>query len=411
MPAAAQSWRGPFLRYLAGRGLSLAGSTLATIVLAFAVLDAGGDAFAVGLVLTTSVLTQALGLPVAGVLADRAPRRRVVVAANVALAVAQTTMGLLLVIAPDRVPMVAFVAAAAVSGAAAAATKPALQGIVVELVPPESRQSANAWHRLVVNVARVGVPGLGGVLAAAVGFGPVLIGAGAAFVASAVVLATLPLGVVRAAPATWWADAREGGAAVAGRTWMWTYLLSGAVGVPLWLAGYQLLGPVIAAQRPAGLQFWGWAVSAFVVGMLAGSLVALRWRPRRPMLATVAVLLAWPLPLAVLALDVHLAWVLVPMAISGLALDLSIVFFETARQQHVPERLIGRVTSIGQLSELALVPVGYLLGGSVADRIGPAPVLWGCVAGLVGCTAALFAVRDIRTLTWRLEPEGHKVGR
>ncbi|TDD68477.1 hypothetical protein E1262_15760 [Jiangella aurantiaca] len=124
-----------------------------------------------------------------------------------------------------------------------------------------------------------------------------------------------------------------------------------------------------------------------------------------------SVLLAWPLPLAVLALDVHLAWVLVPMAVSGLALDLSIVFYETARQQHVPEHLIGRVSSIGLLGELVLVPVGYLLGGSMADRLGSAPVLRGCVAGLVGCTAALFAVRDIRTLTWRSEPEGHKAER
>ncbi|RIQ16108.1 hypothetical protein [Jiangella rhizosphaerae] len=127
-------------------------------------------------------------------------------------------------------------------------------------------------------------------------------------------------------------------------SWRGPFLLSGAVGVPLCLAGYQLLGPVIAAGRPAGLQYWGWAVSAFVLGMLAGSLVALRWRPRRPMLATVSVLLAWPLPLAVLALDVHLASVLLPMAVSGLALD-------------------------------------------------------------------LFAVRDIRTLTWHPEPEGHKVER
>lgn len=397
------SWRGPFLRYLTGRGLSLAGSTLTTVVLAFAVLDAGGDAFAVGLVLATSVVAQTLGLPVAGVLADRAPRKTVVVAANAALAVAQTTMGLLLVVAPGRVPVGAFVAAAAVSGAAAAATKPALQGIVVELVPPEARQPANAWQRLVVNVARVAVPGLGGVLAAAVGVGPVLIAAGA------VVLATLPLGIMRAARTTWWADAREGWAAVVRRTWMWTFLLSGTLGVPLWLAGYQLLGPVIAAGRPAGLQYWGWAVSAFVLGMLAGSLVALRWRPRRLMLATVGVLLAWPLPLAVLALDVHLAWVLVPMAVSGLALDLSIVFYETARQLDVPEHLIGRVSSIGLVGELVLVPVGYLLGGSVADRLGPAPVLWGCVVGLVGCTAVLFAVRDIRTLTWPQEPGGHKV--
>ena len=75
LPAASASWRGPFVRYLAGRGLSPAGSALVAVVLAFAVLDAGGDAFAVGLVLATSVVVQSLALPAAGVLADRAPRR------------------------------------------------------------------------------------------------------------------------------------------------------------------------------------------------------------------------------------------------------------------------------------------------------------------------------------------------
>lgn len=411
MPAASASWRGPFLRYLAGRGLSLAGSALVAVVLAFAVLDAGGDAYAVGLVLATSVAVQSLALPAAGVLADRAPRRTVVVAANVVLAATQAAVGLLLLTVPDSVPVGAFVAAAGVSGAASAATKPALQGIVVELVPPDTRQTANAWQRLVVNVARVAVPGLGAALAAAAGFGPVLVGAGVVFAASAVVLATLPVGVVRATRVSWWLDVREGWSAVTSRTWLWTYMVSGTLGVPLWLAGYQLLGPVVAAGRPAGLQYWGWAVSAFVIGMIAGSLVALRWRPRRPMIATAAVLLLWPLPLAVLALDVHLAWVLLPMAVSGLALDLSIVFYETARQQHVPAHLIGRVSSIGLLGELVLVPLGYLLGGWVAGRIGAEPVLWGCVAGLTACTAALFAVRDIRTLTWRSGPQEHKVER
>lgn len=99
------------------------------------------------------------------------------------------------------------------------------------------------------------------------------------------------------------------------------------------------------------------------------------------------------------------------MVVSGLALDPSVVFHETARQQHVPEQLIGRVSSIGLLGELALVPLGYLLGGAVAQRIGAEPVLWGCFAGIVACTVVLFAVRDIRTLVWHSGPEPPKVER
>lgn len=49
------------------------------------------------------------------------------------------------------------------------------------------------------------------------------------------------------------------------------------------------------------------------------------------------------------------------------------------------------------------MPLTYLL-----DAV---PVLWFCVAGIVACTVALFAVRDIRTLAWRSGPAERKVER
>ncbi|WP_353961728.1 MFS transporter [Streptomyces sp. NBC_01619] len=119
------SWRAPFARYVIGRGVSTAGTGLVNVVLAFAVLRTGGDGFSVGLVLACSVLTQTLLIPVGGVIADRVDRRTVVVLGNAVLAAAHGTMGLLLLLAPDRVTVWTFVAAAATTGAAAAAVQPA----------------------------------------------------------------------------------------------------------------------------------------------------------------------------------------------------------------------------------------------------------------------------------------------
>ncbi|MFD4718611.1 hypothetical protein ACFWOY_20450 [Streptomyces sp. NPDC058423] len=64
--------------------------------------------------------------------------------------------------------------------------------------------------------------------------------------------------------------------------------------------------------------------------MVLGSLVALRRRPRRVMLACVLVQLVWPLPLAVLAAHPGLPWLLAAMLASGASLELAVVFYETA---------------------------------------------------------------------------------
>ncbi|MFD9969635.1 MFS transporter [Streptomyces sp. NPDC059011] len=408
MPPSTASWRPAFVRYVVGRGVSTAGTALVNVVLAFAVLAAGGDGFSVGLVLACSLLTQTLLIPVGGVVADRVDRRTVVVLGNAALAAAHGTVGVLLLLAPERVAVWMYAAAAATTGAAGAAVQPAFQGLIVQLVPPPALQRANAGLRLVLNLARIAVPGLGAVLGAAFGQGQVLLVAAMAFGACCAGLARLRVVTPPRAVGAVLTGAREGWAAFRSRPWMWGYALAGAVAVPLWLAGYQLLGPLVLARRADGQAHWGWAVSAFSGGMVLGSLIALRWRPRRVMLACVLVQIVWPLPLAVLAAHPELPWLLASMLVSGVSLELAVVFYETARQQQVPEGLIGRVTSLSMFGETALVPLAYVLAGTVADRIGTTPVMWICCAGILAVTVALLPVRDVRRLC-RLPDAGRGV--
>lgn len=395
------AWRGPYVRYVAGRGVSTAGTSLVNVVMAFAVLQVGGDGFAAGLVLACSVLTQTVLLPVGGVLADRVSRSFLAVAGNLVLAAVQAVMGTLLITAPGRTAVWMFAVASAVTGAATAAVQPAFQGLIVQLVPATALQRANAWLRLVLNLARIAAPGLGSVLGAAFGFGRVLLVAGAAFAACALVLLGLRVrpptraGMSGAARG----GGREGWQAFRSRPWMWGYALSCTLTVPLWLAGYQLLGPLILSGRPGGAAQWGWAVSAFSAGLVLGSVVALRWRPRRLMLACVLVQTVWPLPLAVIAAGPRPPLLLGSMLISGIGLELAVVLFETAKQQHVPERLIGRVTSLIMIGENALVPLGYLLAGGVADRLGALRVMWICCLGILACNIVVLLIPSLRRLS------------
>lgn len=401
-------WRGSYTRYVAGRGVSTAGTNLVNVVMAFAVLQVGGNGLSAGLVLGCSVATQSLLLPLGGVLADRIPRKTLAVAGNLVLAGAQATLGTLLMTQPGQTSVWMFVAASAVTGAATAMVQPAFQGLIVELVPAPALQKANASLRLVLNLARIAVPGFGSLLGAAFGFGQVLIAGALAFASCSLILLGLRLQMPDRRSSTVVHDWSEGWQAFKSRPWMWGYALAGTLAVPLWLAGYQLLGPLILSEESGGAAHWGWAVSAFSAGMVSGSLVALRWRPQRLMLACVAVQLIWPLPLAVLAAAPQLPWLVASMLISGMSLELAVVFFETAKQQQVPEHLIGRVTSLTMIGESALVPLGYLLAGTIADWMGAANVMWICALGILVTNVLLLFIPSVRTLPALPTPAGSR---
>ncbi|MFF2305901.1 MFS transporter [Streptomyces sp. NPDC058128] len=393
-----RTWRMPYIRYVAARGVSTAGTNLVNVVMAFAVLQVGGSGLAAGMVLGCSVAAQTLLLPYGGVLADRLSRRTLAISANLVLACVQTILGVVLTTGPERVSLWMFAVTATTTGAATALAQPAFQGLIVELVPAQALQKANASLRLVLNLARIAVPGLGSLLGATFGFGQVLIAGGLSFAACSLILTGLhpqPPTHARTGTRHRW---REGWHAFASRPWMWSYALAGTLAVPLWLAGYQLLGPLILSATPQGAGHWGWAVSAFSAGMVLGSLIALRWHPRRLMLACVTVQLIWPLPLAVLATEPQLPLLLPSMLLSGISLELAVVFFETAKQQQVPGHLIGRVTSLTMLGENALVPLGYILAGAVADRAGASTVMWTCALGILLSNAALLLLPGIRRL-------------
>ncbi|MFG3284421.1 MFS transporter [Streptomyces sp. NPDC048111] len=394
----ARTWQGPYVRYVAGRGVSTAGSNLVNVVTAFAVLTAGGSGFAAGLVLGCSVASQTLLLPLSGVLADRLNRRKLAVTGNLALAAVQAVLGTLLIARPDRTPLGVFALAAALTGAATAVVQPAFQGLIVELVPAVLLQKANASLRLVLNLARIAVPGIGSLCGAAFGYGHVLLAGALAFASCSLIMLRLPVRPLPRPASTVAHGWREGWDAFRARTWMWGYALAGALTIPLWLAGYQLLGPLILSRQTGGAALWAWAVCAFSCGMVAGSAVALRWSPGRPMLACVTIQLVWPLPLAVLATTPRLPVLLASIVLSGTSLELAVVFFETARQQHVPEHLIGRVTALAQIGESALIPFGYVLAGTVADGAGAARVMGLCALGILLTTLSLLCSSSVRTL-------------
>ncbi|MET8944873.1 MFS transporter [Streptomyces sp. NPDC004542] len=404
----------PFRVLLLARLISASGSAMAPVALAFAVLgfDAGPTALAI--VLAGNTLPQLVLLLVGGVIADRVSRRGLIVAGNLAAALSQA--GVAVLVAADAATTTRVALLAAVTGGANALMSPALNSLLPQVVNAGQLQEANVLLRLPTNFIKILAPAVGGGIVALAGSPWVLGWDAASFGVAALLCARLAVpGRAGTGPRTSVLhDFRGGWREFAQRPWLWSYTLSGTVVVALWLGGYQLLGPVVLDSNGLNAAAWGTVQGGFSAGLVLGGLIALRWKPDRLMVACVATGLPLALPLFVLAGKPHLPVLAASAVLAGIGLDLSIVCWTTALQQQLADEVLGRVTSFSSVGELMAVPLGYLVVGLAATSVGAAPVLLGSAVLVVVSSVVLFAVPDlwrIRRLPVQPAPETTPAGR
>ena len=142
LPHSLEVLRGREFRLLfAAQAVSGLGNQMAVIALAFAVLEVGGSASAVGLVLGAGALALVASLLAGGVVADRTSRRAVMLGADLVRVASQGTTAALLILGSPAPWLLAALAAA--SGAAAGFFMPAATGLLPEVVPDDQLQPAN----------------------------------------------------------------------------------------------------------------------------------------------------------------------------------------------------------------------------------------------------------------------------
>jgi MFS family permease len=378
------------------------------LVLPFAALQLSGRASAVGLVLAAYTIPFCAFVLLGGVWSDRLSRRRVMLVSDVVRGLAQAVLAVLLF--SGAASLLDLIVLVALYASASAFFQPAALGVVPQVVAEDDLQEANALLGLSRELAFVAGQPLAGVLVA--------VGSPAAAFATdagtfAVSAATLAL--LRLAPATvvlgrsFLADLKEGlavlrarGWAVAVMAWSWTHLL--VVVAPLYV-----LGPIVASRSLGGATSWGVITGAFSAGAVAGSLVAVRWRPRRPLAAT-----AWlQFPAALGPLLVAVAAPTPAIAVAQLSSGLSSGFFTavwmTTLQERLPSEARSRVLGFNALGTSVAMTVGYALAPLVATRIGIAETLELGAAWVVASAAAILTVPGVRRLPRRLPAAGQEV--
>jgi MFS family permease len=395
-------------RYLfAARAISFFGTNLAPIAVAFAVLELGGSATQVGLAFAAWTLAQVSTLLIGGVVADRLPRRVVMIGSDTANLCVRATMGALLV--SGHAEIWELIALQAVGGVAVAFHSPASTGIVPETVPPALLQQANSFMSIARYAAFPLGAAVGGVLVATIGPGYALLVDGATYGTSALLLVMIHLPRRATAAATnFIRELREGWEAFTEHTWVWLLTFWISLYFLITYAPFFVLGPYVAKHSLGGASAWAIIVTGEGIGSLLGGLAGLRLKPQRPMLVIGAFFAVTSIQCALLALKAPPAAIACAALLAGFAFSYGTVVWDTTLQSTIARDKLSRVSAYNWMGAMIFLPAGYAIAGPVAERIGVSTSLWIGAAWIVLSTIAVLSVpgvRNVRSTAPAPEPE------
>ena len=400
-------WAGRDFRLLTGASfISSVGNSGALIGAAYAVIDNGGSATDVGLVVAARTAALVAFLLLGGAIADRLPRQRVMVGANLLNATSQAAFAVLVITGSPALWQMA--ALAAVGGTGQAFFSPASEGMVLSTVDPAHAGKAFSVYRLSMNGASVGGAALGGALAAAVGPGWVLAVDAAGFAVAAALRSGLRTVAAERARRTGGIlhELHEGWREFVSRPWLWGIVVQFGIVNGAVSAAEAVYGPLVSREHLGGAGPWGLAVAAGGVGSVAGGLLMIRWKPRRMLLASTLGVFPMAVPAAALALAAPLGLLCAAMFAAGATTEVFAVGWMLALHQEIPEEKMSRVSAYDWLGSVSLMPVATALAGPAANAFGRTRALWGSSALVVLLTAAVLVIPDVRRLERhaRVEP-------
>jgi hypothetical protein len=194
-------------------------------------------------------------------------------------------------------------------------------------------------------------------------------------------------------------ELRAGYREVRSRTWVWVLIVVFTGTMLCIYAQWYALAPGIGGDVYGSTGIFGVLEGIAGLGAVVGAVVGLRWRPARPLMTGMLLVLSWPVQNGALALGAPLAFVAPCVLTGGFGLSLLIIWWETALARHIPASALSRVSAWDWIGAAALLPLGFFIAGPLASALGARTVLgFGCVFGLLLLALGL-APRSVRSLS------------
>jgi MFS family permease len=397
--------------FVAGQSISLVGTWMQQVAMSWLVYRITGSAFLLGVIGFTSQIPTFLLAPVAGVLADRWNRRRLLIITQ-ALAMFQAAL-LAVAVFSGVIQVWHIVVLSLLLGVVNAFDIPIRQSFVVEMVSRrEDLGNAIALNSSMVNGARLIGPTIAGLLVASVGEGVCFILNSASYLAVLVALAAMrmePNSNHLRERRNVFHELNEGFAYVIRfgpiRSILLLIALVSLTGMP-----YTVLVPVFAKEiLHGGAHTFGFLMTAAGCGALAGTV----YLASRKTVVGLGKLIVYATVLfaagtAAFAVSSNILFSLAALVVAGCGAMMLVASCNTILQTILEENKRGRVMSFFTVAFMGMAPFGSFGAGTMAGIIGPRDtILLGSACCLVG--AALFA-RQLPNIREEVRPIYVKMG-
>lgn len=375
-----------FRLYIGGMAVSLAGTWMQQLALSWLVYRLTGSEWMLGLAGFCSNIPVLLLSPIAGVAADRLPRRRIVMTAQ-ALAMLQAA-ALAALTYSGHVRIWQVLTLALLQGLCSAFDIPARQALFIRLVGKEDLLNAISLNSATFNTARIVGPSLGGLVVARFGEATCFLFNAISFLAVLASLAAMRLDELEpAADSESPVDRLRAGLAYAWDTAPLRSLLGAAGSLALSVAPVIAMAPVFAGGIfDRGSQGLGWLTGAMGLGAVFGtlSLAGQRDVTRMPKVMLQAALVLGS-ALLVYAISPSYWLCLAMMPLVGMSLMRQNAAANTSVQSGIADEYRGRVMGLYSMMVIGMLPLGSLAAGALASALGArTAVAFGGLLSLAG---------------------------
>ena len=358
-------------RLFIARFVSNFGNGMGPIALAFGILALpNGSANMLGLVLGTTTVIFLLMAPFGGVIADKYGRARMVGLTDMAA-------GLVLFIqvayfATGDVPLWVLLLTNGFFGLMWEIFWPAFTGVIPAVLPEAGLQKGNALNAFVTNAGVILGAAVAGILIELFGVAFTLAIDAASFFISGLMIFTFRHLTPRAEHSenTMLDDLLHGWRVFLSFRWIVIIVAAFSFIVMCWAAAENVLGPLIALEHFNGPKSWSFVISAESAGLIVGSLIAIKVKPKFPMRFLMLSSFTITFYIWSLAKPQSLLLIAFGAFLFGITLDLWGTLWNTALQRKVPRESLSRVASFDAMGSMMFRPIGLAIAAPLSTLVG-----------------------------------------
>lgn len=368
-PGALFSYKGYRNFFISGL-IFVLGASAFPIALAITVLDKGGDASALGLILAARVLAGTIFMLVGGVWADRLPRKWIMIGADSFRAFLCL---FLLIDSANHLSLWAIGLVVFLMGLGDSFGAPAGSAIVPSLLPDHLLPAGNVARGIVAKLGNIIGPGLGGLAIGTMGsnwtFGLI----GGSFLIATSLIFTIkepPRQEILEDKPTFFFELREGFKLVWEIKWIAASIAMASFQLMVIVAAEAVLLPIVTRREFLTDSVFALSAAMFSLGGALSALAAIKLKTKNPGLVAISLWGLFAVAPLVLAFPINQTFVVIGYFIAGLSIGGWEAYWVTAVQREVPQDMQGRVFSIDMVGSGGLMPIGMALVGPTVLLMG-----------------------------------------